>query len=294
MYPHILKGDTLSVFAGGKSYIVARSNPDFLDILDAAKAEDLDALIKLVDRPAAVAASLGELGVDGSKVEVLENAVLYNGHPVNNYVVTRILEMRELGMDLKPLTNFLSRLLKNPSFRAVQGLYRFLEASDMPITDDGCFLAYKIVRSDYKDIHSGTFDNSVGAEPRVERNEVDEDPDKTCSYGLHVCSRGYVGNFGGRDSRLMLVKVDPAKVVAVPRDYNDAKMRVTGYDVIDEVKEPVEWTSSVYYTNEDEDYFGHADDEDYIEDEESYDDASAKIVISEDDRKKLIAILSGF
>jgi hypothetical protein len=78
--------------------------------------------------------------------------------------------------------------MENPSYRAVNELYGFLEKNRLPITPDGHFLAYKKVRDDYKDIHSGTMDNSVGKIVEMERNQVNDDKNQTCSSGLHFCS----------------------------------------------------------------------------------------------------------
>ena len=69
------------------------------------------------------------------------------------------------------------------------------------------------------------------------RNKVDEDPDRTCSAGLHVCSFDYLPHFSHANGHVMIVKVNPANVVAIPADYNATKMRVSQYVVIDEVQD---------------------------------------------------------
>lgn len=124
----------------------------------------------------------------------------------------------------------------NPSHRAVQELYSFLETGSMALTEDGYFLTYKKIRENWTDIHSGTFDNSIGAKPYMPRNMVDENSEKTCSNGLHVCSYDYLSHFGGCDSnRVVLCKVNPKDVVAIPKDYSNTKMRVCEYEVLQEV-----------------------------------------------------------
>ena len=122
----------------------------------------------------------------------------------------------------------------NPSNRAVEELYGFLEASSLPITDDGCFLAYKSVRQDYMDHHSGTMDNSVGSVVSMERNKVDEDKDHTCSYGLHFAAHEYAAGFGS-SGRMVVLKINPRDVVAIPSDYANQKGRCASYEVIEEV-----------------------------------------------------------
>jgi hypothetical protein len=103
----------------------------------------------------------------------------------------------------------------------------------LPITPDGHFLAYKKVKVDYKDCYSGTMDNSVGQVVEMERNRVDDDKDRTCSTGLHFCSREYLNHFGGE--RVVIVKINPRDVVSIPADYNNTKGRACRYEVIDEI-----------------------------------------------------------
>ena len=126
--------------------------------------------------------------------------------------------------------------MENPSLRAVEELYGFLEVCMLPITEDGHFLAYKKVRSDFKDIYSGTMDNSVGQVLDMPRNSVDEDKDRTCSSGLHFCAKSYLSHFGSWNSsgnRVVVVKINPRDVVAIPSDYNNAKGRTCRYEVVD-------------------------------------------------------------
>jgi acyl carrier protein len=96
-----------------------------------------------------------------------------------------------------------------------------------------------MVKSDYMDIHSGTVRNQIGDAPAMPRAMVDADRNRTCSQGLHFCSKSYLTSFGSsrRDSdRCMLVKINPADVVAIPADYNNAKGRAWTYEVVGEVE----------------------------------------------------------
>jgi len=139
----------------------------------------------------------------------------------------------ETGEKFLGLVSFAERLTKNPSYRAVNELYNFLEAACIDIDENGYVIAFKKVRGDYTDIYSGKFDNSPGRVCEVPRNMVDEDSNRTCSYGLHVCSSSYLPYFGScSGNRVVKVKVDPADFVAVPGDYNDAKARVSKYEVL--------------------------------------------------------------
>jgi hypothetical protein len=83
----------------------------------------------------------------------------------------------------------------------------------------------------------------------VERNQVDEDPNATCSHGLHLCSKAYLPSYGGGNFGFKVVrcKVDPSDVVSVPNEYYSvdgtgsvkAKMRTCRYVVIDDVTDSI-------------------------------------------------------
>jgi hypothetical protein len=148
----------------------------------------------------------------------------------------RILHLAEQGYDAAPVIMFYAKLMHTPSKTIHDRLWTFLSKHNMPLTADGNFLAYKIVRNDYKDIYTGTMDNSVGRELRVPRNAVDDDMSRTCSKGLHACSREYLPHYGdGSRDRVVIVEISPDDVVAIPDDYNDAKMRVCAYTVVGEI-----------------------------------------------------------
>lgn len=211
---------------------------DVLDVVRGMTQEHLEKAFAMC-RPKTMVESFtqGKLSVD-----VAKNSITYNpegGVPfeIGNRLSTRIIEtIRKDGVEgAQSLLNFLDKLMLNPSNRAVNELYGFLEHNDIKITPEGNFIAWKVVSSNYKDKHTGTFDNSVGTTVRVNRNQVDENSEQTCSYGLHVCAQSYIKHFGGSSDRVVSVVVDPADVVAIPADYDNAKMRCCGYVVLGDV-----------------------------------------------------------
>lgn len=162
---------------------------------------------------------------------VQDGLILVNGQPVHEVLSRKILRFQSEGLPHRPLVRFAENLQNNPSYRAVTELFTFLEKNDHPITEEGNFIAYKKVRDDYKDVHSGTFDNSPGQVVEMPRNMVNEDSTQTCSHGLHAANYAYASSFyaGG----LMLeLEINPADVVSIPVDYDNAKMRVCKYKVL--------------------------------------------------------------
>jgi hypothetical protein len=149
----------------------------------------------------------------------------------------RLLEFVSEGLPTEPIVKFCKRLSLNPSYISVQRLFDCLEHNHHPLLPDGRFLAWKRVKQNgdgkLVDVRTGKFDNSVGQTPRMKRNEVDEDNNVTCSKGLHVSSYDYaMYHYVGQTGVMIEVAVDPADVVAIPKDYNNQKMRVCGYEVL--------------------------------------------------------------
>lgn len=231
---YILTDQALTAFVDGKPIAVVRQDPRWDQALEALRANDADKLHALL-HPAKLVRDF----VSGTGHLRLENGVLvYKGTalPGESYFVQRCIQLRSEDFPIDPIVNFIERLLENPSFRARAELLQFLEYGNLPMTEDGHFLAYKRVREDYKDCHSGTIDNSVGQVVEMPRADVDDNSDHTCSSGLHFCSREYLQSFWGE--RLMVLKIDPKDVVSIPTDYNNTKGRCCKYVVHAEL--PVE------------------------------------------------------
>jgi len=226
---YILSEDAnLTIFADGQVHTVDYTHPKFDAILDALKTLDFDGAVELID----IASAVTEFGE--GKVTVEHGMVHYAGWVVDNVISSRIIRMMSEGFDVTPMVNFLDNLMQNPSMRAIKEAYRFLESNDLPITTDGCFLAYKNVSDNYMDKHSGTFRNMVGDTCSMPRSQVMDDPNQTCSAGLHVCSMTYLTNMWGHKGHTMVVKVNPRDLVSCPVDYENSKLRVCEYTVIAE------------------------------------------------------------
>ena len=230
-FNYILGGDSITVFVDGNSYTINKQAPTYKMVLDAVKSQDYKALVDAVNIRQGIANKVSAKGK--GRVSINDNVITYDGVEVTGLISSRIFEVLSAGLGVDPMVRFLENLMENPSRRAVLELFGFIDACRLPITEDGHFLAYKRVRDDYKDVHSGTFDNSVGQVLEMPRNAVDEDKDRTCSAGLHFCSYDYLKSFGG--SRIMVLKINPRDVVAIPSDYNNSKGRTCRYEVVDEI-----------------------------------------------------------
>jgi hypothetical protein len=192
--------------------------------------------------------------------------------PMPPVLQNRVIKIIEAGLDPHPMVLFMEKLLANPNPTAIEELFLFLDACQLPITDDGDFIAYKIVQNDYFDIYSQTMKNEIGDILEVPRFTVDADRNRTCSSGLHFCSKDYLNHYGSSSrasDRAMLVKINPADVVAIPSDYNNAKGRTCRYEVVGEVAgvwrdtlPKTDYTESPV-VSEDNDYESYCDDDEY-------------------------------
>jgi len=226
-YPYLIQGSNIVVVIGNKSHTISKTHITYQKVLDAIKAGDWDSLPDIIE-PKKVVLSYG-----AGNVEIQGETLFWKGKELNTGLSVRMIQMLQEGFPIEPMVNFMENLYKNPSHRAVTELYGFLEKNNLPITPDGHFLAYKKIRADFTDCHTGKMNNSVGQVVEMERHEVNDNKDQTCSTGLHFCGMSYLSSFGGE--RTVIVKVNPRDVVSIPSDYNEAKGRACRYEVIGEL-----------------------------------------------------------
>lgn len=243
--PSIVTPSTISVMLDGKTHVINKDHVNFSAIKNALKEKKFDLIENLVN----VSNAIKQFGQ--GLVDVQNGVVLFDGKPLHNSLTDRILGMIREGWDVTPLVAFLNNLMQNPSKRAVDELYGFLEKTAIPITDDGHFLAYKKVKNDYYDFYSGTVLHTPGKVVKMPRNQVDENKDVTCSTGLHFCSLSYLPHYWGGRGKVLVVKINPKDVVSIPADYNNAKGRCCEYLVVQEtnVEETNEWFTKTVYDN---------------------------------------------
>lgn len=221
--PFILAADqTLTFIFEGKHQVIRPSHQNYNEIMKAL--DDPGRLSGLLEvRPE----------INDLDFSLDHGIVTYKGEQLHGHVVDRLVQMSSLGLPYTGLMRFLANCKRNPRPQAVEELYLFLEHGGFPILPDGCFMGYKMVRDDYMDCHSGTYDNSPGKTVSMPRDEVTDDPDIACSAGLHVGTLEYVRAFRS-SGRIVLVKVNPADVVSVPHDYSHQKLRACKYEVVSE------------------------------------------------------------
>jgi len=241
--PYTITPKSINVLVDGRMRTLNETHPNYSAVKDVLKnlpyydsfADAKHDLCILLDIPAYIAR------ITEGRVQVCDNAVLFDGKETHNVIATRMLEHLRTGTDVRPLARFMQLAETNPDLSAYEELFIWLESNDMPLTEDGHLIAFKKVNTDYYSYSTGTngerVRNMIGDKPSMPRSEVDPDRYNTCSRGLHFCSYTYLPSYYGGQGRVMIVKINPADVVAIPNDYNNAKGRAWTYEVVGEVPE---------------------------------------------------------
>ena len=223
-----------SVLLQNRMRTLKSNHPNFSAVVDHLNSggRDEDYLASLIDIPAFLARETHGL------VTVSDNSVRYNGEAIHNHLAARILTHLREGISIQPLALFLDRLMKNPNEEIRSDAFAWLEAGDMPITEDGFVIAFKKVQGDYYSEHAGKDGkvlHAIGTTVSMDRADCDEDRDVTCSTGLHFCSYGYLNGYSGSNGRIVIVKVSPEDITAIPNEYNLQKGRCCSYNVVGEI-----------------------------------------------------------
>ena len=238
MIAYTYTGDSVTLLLDGTPYSIQKDARNFKAVMDGIRANLPVAELKRL-------ASLGEAIADYScgnitlKSGVCSITIDGVSHTVPDELTRRLMDCMRDQVPHHYLLNFIGKLFSNPSRRAVQSLYPFLEHQGMPITPAGNFLGYKAIRADWTDKQTGTYANRVDQVLSMPRNTVDDDVSVGCSQGFHVGSLAYVQGFAsgygaeGGD-RIVICEVDPRDVVAVPTDCNNQKLRTCRYRVVAE------------------------------------------------------------
>lgn len=234
---HILPNCVVLNF-DGQTMAINSNDPRFASIILAIKNNDLESIPGLID----INKKMEKAGM-----QYKNGSIHINDIPMPNDLQDRIESFVLNELPTAYLVKFWNKLKENPSVRARNMLFKFLENNGHPITQDGNFIAYRGVTEDFKDKQTRKFDNSPGSVCSMPRNLVDDDPNNTCSSGLHVACYDYAKGFS---TTMVEVEVDPKDVVCVPNDYNGTKMRVCSFKVLRKCEEILD--SEIYYETEED------------------------------------------
>lgn len=229
MTPYVVSGNTITAFIGGDLKTISSDHPNFGTIKRGLRdGLEVSHLFDLAD------ALRQHLLYEDELVTVGHDGLLFNGEPMDNLLTSKIWGLLQRGQPATPWLNFLKRLQHNPNEAVREELFEWLERSGMPITPDGYFLAYKKVRTDYFSFYDNATLNKVGTTIFLPRDMCDINHLRMCSSGLHFCSWGYLPSYFGPEGRVLILKINPADVIACG---TVQKGRACRYTIVDEVPE---------------------------------------------------------
>lgn len=230
-----LKDNGLSLLIDGKSMTLNKDHANYNAVKDALREKRYEDIPKLID----LEQSIRDYLSGDHRVSIIGGIVRVDDYSFSEAVSDKVLRMIRDGFDPEPLLNFLRKVMANPSFAARQELLLFCFANDFLIHEDGDIIAYKSTGEDYLSIHTNSKGEHVrymvGDKPSMERGSVDDDRHRTCSFGLHFAAYKYASTWAGSSIRhVMIVKINPSDVVAIPSDYSNQKGRTCRMEVIGE------------------------------------------------------------
>jgi len=237
--------DNYTVICNGNSHYLSSCHPAYDDLVELINAQDAEGFERAIDVGHAI-----EDWADG-EVKLVNGVLMYNAEEVHDVIASRVIEIMQDGNKADALIAFLKELYQNSSFRAINELYTFMEHKFLPITPDGCFLAYKVVklhegdditgingetitRGDLVDKWTGkAHRNNLNDEVSMSRHLVTDDCSQPCGPGLHGGSRDYAEGYKSSDKEvIVMIKVNPKDVVSIPTDSGCKKLRCCAYTVV--------------------------------------------------------------
>lgn len=268
----------VAVFVDGELLQATSDHPNWDKIIEAVKAGD-ERVAGLFEFGKAVVKGFQRFS---ERVTYSGGTLFFDNDPVDNSLAKRVVKFYNEDLDYGPLVAFFEKVSQNPEEHSREQLYRWLEAHDFAITDDGDIVAYKGVSTGVNaqfqsqnsgtaivngEVQNGRIQQNFGDVVEMPRSEVQHDPSRGCHTGLHVGNWSYASTFA---DQTILVLVNPRDVVSVPTDSYDQKMRVCRYMVLQQVTDP--WPSALYRLNDDStfDYDDGLEEYDY-DDSDEYD-----------------------
>lgn len=211
--------------------------------------EDYAFLLRLIKPVDYINENIPEFTVDVTKLVVTVNGVEFP-YQYSNLIISEMNKdiHNKQNPDLQNLMNFFARCVQhNIGTDVVIQMYEFLKHNDIVILPDGSIQGWKYLhkRDDvYLDNYSKTIVNTEGSYVSMPREEVNNDPNQTCSKGLHVGAWDYVKEH----SSIAKVIVNPEDVVSVPVDYEGMKLRCCKYyihEILDNPNSPKDFTKPI-------------------------------------------------
>lgn len=245
----ILLPKSFVVTLQGRTYTILRSEEGFEPLRKAVKEKDpvrIESLLKRYGYLKEVIQSVSKEikkkfknAAEHLDLEVADDGSLrINGVTYNNALTKKIVDLVNCGHSVESYYELLKKISNNSKEVIRSGLLDFILANDLPITTDGCFLAYKVTDGNGYDMHSHSILYSVGKEISEPRNSVSQDRGICSGPGLYFASKkyyDYVSSYKEGQNKRFLMKVDPVDVISIPTSYENSKGRCCKFTVAQEI-----------------------------------------------------------
>ena len=211
--------------------------------------EDCAFLLRLVKPIDYINENIPEFTVDVTKLVVTVNGVEFP-YQYSNLIINEMNKdiHNKQNPDLQNLMNFFARCVQHHiGTDVVIQMYEFLKHNDIVILPDGSIQGWKyLYKQDdiYLDDFSKTIVNAEGSYVSMPREQVDSDPNRLCSKGLHTGAWDYVKDH----ISIAKVIVNPEDVVSVPVDYAGMKLRCCKYyihEILDNPTSPKDFVKPI-------------------------------------------------
>lgn len=232
--PYHYKSDEEIFFVfDNKPYTYTKSHSDFYTIVAHVQGNNQDDLREIFNR-------VNDLVVaTNGFFKCTENGhVYYNKSLLTDATADLIYDKLKNKTERQAWYNMLDKIAQNPRQDIMHEIILWIEEASLAIFDDGDILAFKKVNDNYTSIHDSRTMNALHTTISLPREQCDDSRKRTCSSGLHFCSYGYLDHFSGSgNSRVLILKINPRDIVAIPEDYNNQKGRACSYYIWGEIGE---------------------------------------------------------
>ena len=138
-----------------EALLIDKNHVNYQKVLDKLTVKDYEGLYELMTYKGMIEACINEDDSDVSRdFKVINGVMHYKKRPLDNALGEKLLEELKNGFSVESWFHFAKKVLQNPSATAVKELCLFIQAGNIALCENGNFLAYKKVRSNFYDIHS--------------------------------------------------------------------------------------------------------------------------------------------
>lgn len=222
---------SLTVVVKGNVYPINSDHPRFKEICKSLNMNE-DFVLSLIRNEKLVRSEVAT--PVSSNIEVKGGVIYHRGERVEQYLIDEFGKLEANEIPVEGFLKYVTRLYENVSNRVRTQLFNFMKRYGLTIDSEGNMIGYKAITKDWKDLWTRKLDYRIGNTVSMDRGKVNDDPDQGCAPGLHVGSEQYAYGYHNsrREDRIVLVKVDPANVVCIPKCTSYQKLRTCEFTIL--------------------------------------------------------------